>query len=153
MLQRLIEIPLLNQIFAVVLATIIPFIIHALLQSLVNEFIANNTTDKTDFDVAMPPYSFRITAVAALTAIMPTIGLLILFSLIYEKVPGENAFMKGFTFGLLILIIKGELFRKPIMNTLIGNPFWISLLQQLDIWIPNIVLCVILSLFISSANL
>lgn len=102
--------------------------------------------------VVMPPYPFYITAVAFVTRFIPTAALLFIFVILYDRLPGKGPVVKSLTFTLLFLAAEGHLVRFPLMNVLVGNPIWLALLVQVDAWISNLVLCMLLGFGIHFAR-
>lgn len=87
--------------------------------------------------VLMPPYPANITITAIATAVLPGIGMTILYSLVVDRLPGGKWYLKGLCFSVLILFAKGELVRQPLMDLLIGNPIQVVLLQRLEPWLVS----------------
>lgn len=82
---------------------------------------------------------------AALASIESGAGLVVLYVLVRENLPFENAILRGLTVGFLVLAITGRLFRQPIMNHLIGNPLKVVILQDGAVWINWLLMCVVLA--------
>jgi hypothetical protein len=103
-------------------------------------------------DVLQPPYSFWITVMAFMTAVLPVTAWAILFLLVYDRIPFENMVMKGLTFSSLILLLKGDLIRQQIMGYAVGNPLHVVLVQSLDPLLPDLLMGVILAISIRHAR-
>lgn len=82
---------------------------------------------------------------AALTSIESGTGLVLLYILVRENLPFENAILRGLAVGFLVLAITGRLFRQPVMNGLIGNPLKVVLIQDGAVWINWLLMCVIIA--------
>ncbi len=97
-----------------------------------------------------PPYPFAINFWAYVTAILPGIGIVILYYLLNPHLKFKNRIVKGFIFSLLLLLAEGELIRPLVMNILVGNPIKIALIQQLQTLVPSVVMCIIVAMVINS---
>lgn len=102
--------------------------------------------------VIMPPYPFHITAIAFITSFIPTVAVFIIFTVLYGRIPGGGPLTKSLLFWILLLAVKGDLIRFPLMNVLVGNPVWLALLVQVDAWISNLILCLLLGFGIHFAR-
>lgn len=127
-------------------ASAMAFAIHVKYGGFIGRIVSNALAG---MDIAKPPYGFSITFIAAITSLLPTIGLFILFMLVYDRIPGKSPLTKGITFGLLRLLSEGQLIRMPLMNAVIGNPLWAVFLQQSETWIINLIVSVFLAYLIS----
>lgn len=94
---------------------------------------------------AHAPYDALITTVAGVTAILPVVGVLILFLLIKPRLPIRNPVVQGILLAALLLLMEGELIRQPLMNWLVGNPPFVVLLELLKVWIPRFAMCILLA--------
>ncbi len=86
------------------------------------------------------PYPWHIDVLGAATAIVPTLLYYGVLFLVWEKLPWRSWISKGIVFSLVILEIKGELFRNVIMGILAGMPAWYAVVSRLAVWIPNLML-------------
>src|SRR5690349_14871605 len=64
--------------------------------------------------VVREPYPNYVVVIAALTALIPTFGKVLMFMLVRDRLPGRTAVVKGLGFGLLLLMINDALLRLPI---------------------------------------
>jgi hypothetical protein len=136
-------------LIAVIAASAAAFFMHVYLDGALTSKI--ETTMRQN-PVVMPPYPFYITAIAFITSFIPTAAVMIIFSVLYERIPGRGPLSKSFLFWILLLAVKGDLIRFPLMNVLVGNPVWLALLVQVDAWISNLVLCLLLGFGIHFAK-
>lgn len=82
---------------------------------------------------------------AALTSIESGAGLVVLYILVRDNLPFENAILRGLIVGFLVLAVSGRLFRQPVMNRLVGNPLKVVLVQDGAVWINWLLMCVIIA--------
>lgn len=78
-------------------------------------------------------------AVAAITALIPTLGKVLLYSLIQDKLPASGPMARGLIFGLVLLMIDDALLRTPIMMSVVGNPADVLLIQSLEGWVIPVI--------------
>ncbi len=95
--------------------------------------------------IAHPPYSVFINIAAYLTVILSAAGMAIVYYFLAPHFPFNSRVLRGLCLAALVLLVKGELIRVPIMNILVGNPIKIALLQQSQIWISNIAMALMIA--------
>ena len=134
----------LKLVLVVVISTVIGLSTHIYLLKIISPVIAERMQGVV---IQKPPYSVVITTIAYITFVFPAIGTVLVYYFIQDVFPGKSRVVKGVLFGLLILLVKGELLRQPIMNFIVGNPIKITLLQQSQVWLSNLIMCVIIALF------
>lgn len=127
-------------------ATVVAFVIHVKYGNFVYGVVAKSMEG---VEMAQPPYGPMVTAIAGITSVLPILGLFLIFSMLYDKVPCKSPLGKGVFFGLLYLLSEGELIRMPLMNALIGNPFGVVLLQASAAIAPRLIVAIILSFVVS----
>lgn len=103
--------------------------------------------------IKKPPYDMVITTIAYVTFVLPTIGTVLVYYFIQNFLPGKSRILKGILFGILILLVKGELFRQPIMNYMVGNPITITLIQQSQVCLSNLIMCVTVALLTPASRI
>jgi|GEM_PF-1959466 len=86
-------------------------------------------------------YGNLIVTLATITSILPTIGTVIVYFALYNHISNYSLFSKIAVLTVTILLIKGHFIRQFIMNIAVGNPIQIALLQELEVWVPNLILC------------
>lgn len=112
---------------ATVTAGILGFLSHAFLVNLIQPFIMSTMRGA---DVAQPPYPPMIALSAAATALIPVGALTAMYHWLGHNIPARSRVGKGLWLGVLILLLKGELIRQPLMDLLIGNPLMVVALQN-----------------------
>lgn len=85
--------------------------------------------------VLKEPYPPGIVALAAATALIPTLGKVLAFLLLRERLPGTAPWQKGLAFGGLLLLMNDALLRQPLMNLAVGVPVDLTLLQAVEGWL------------------
>ena len=131
-------------ITTIVFSTILAFGAHVLIRGWEDQISASYGHL---FELAKSKDKFSFIAVfsAGVTALLPVaIGYWIL-TVIWHRVPGREWWAKGLIYSGILLILKSELVRAPIMRIVMGLPPWLVGVSQLDVWIPNIILGVILA--------
>lgn len=126
----------------IAVAAIAAFAIHVKYGNFVGGVVSNAMSG---VEIARPPYGLGITTTAALTSLLPTLGVFIIFALIYDKLPSRSPLIKGVLFAVLRMFSEGQMVRMPLMNALVGNPLWVVALQQSEIWATNLLLSFVLA--------
>lgn len=130
-------------VISIVLVTTIGFVLHVYFFYYTQGLIASLMQG---VDVLKPPYGSAINVVAFLTAFIPTAAKVGLYYLIGKHLWFSSKLGKGFVYGLLLSLLRGELIREPVMNYLIGNPIEVIFIQQGQVILTNITLGVLISL-------
>lgn len=136
-------------IWLTILFGVLGFFIHVALGSTVQAVVAENMKGVA---ILKPPYGPLITSIAGLTALIPALFSLVLYMVIRKQIPGKAPLIKGLFFGALILLLKGQLIRQPLMNYLVGNPLWVVVLQQSEIWLANFIPCILAAIIIEKLS-
>ena len=131
-------------IATVIVSTVLAFGSHVAIQgwedkiSSANEqlFEVAKNKDKLGVDVIL---------VAGSTAILPVLASYFVLYAIWGSIPGRKWWQKGLVFSLLLLVIKSNLIREPVMGVLMEVPVWLVIAKQLDVWVPNIILGLVLA--------
>jgi hypothetical protein len=90
-------------------------------------------------------FSFIVVSVAGVTALLPVAFAYWILTVIWHRVPWERWWVKGLIYSGILLILKSELIRAPIMGMFMGVPPWLAGVSQLDVWVPNIIMGLILA--------
>ncbi len=131
-------------IFCVVVATFFALISHIFLMKVAHYFI--NMIDKEIFPKGPPSHGSFITIVAYITALLPTFFIAYIYYQTADLISFTKKISKVCFVAILILGIKGDLFRQPFMNFICSLPIGVkkavlfSLLNHLHIWIANFIL-------------
>ncbi len=128
---------------AVIVASIATLTLHIYLLQVITPIINKIGPALT---LQKPPYPLSTNLAAYITMLVPILVIAIIYRMLGHHLPGNNVFIKGIVLGCLLLLIKGELLRQPLMNVLVGNPVWLALLQQSHVWLSNLVLGLIVVL-------
>jgi len=120
---------------AAIVAAIVALSLHIFLQQWTQPIIAHLMIG---VEVARPPYGPLITTAAYVTAVVPALVAAVLFYYGAHLLPSRSRIAKGLLLGGLIILIKGDLIRQPIMNFLIGNPLPVVALTDLHAVAANL---------------
>ena len=128
----------------IVLTTILAFGAHVLIQGWEDQISASYGHL---FEVAKSKdkFSFIVVFSAGMTALLPVAIAYWILTVMWHRVPGRAWWVKGLIYSGVLLILKSELVRAAIMGIVMGVPPWLVGVSQLDVWIPNIILGVILA--------
>lgn len=118
------------------------FIIAAILAGLVVEFIHTHVGMGGAF------YGTFIDTIAYLTKSEEALGVAVLYYLIGDRLPAQSRFFKGIFLALILLLVKGQLLRQPLMNLLLPNTFTEVFLYQIQVWSSNFAMALIIAFII-----
>jgi hypothetical protein len=85
-----------------------------------------------------------------MTALIPTLGKVLLYVLIQDKLPVSSNTGRGLLFGLLLLVVDDALLRAPIMNVVAGNPFDVMLVQSFEKWVIPLLMGLVIAHIVPS---
>ena len=123
-------------LIATIIAAAIGFTIHVLYgQGLAMDYVQNAAQEGRLNGILRQPYPFWLVTLAAITALIPTLGKAILYLMIQDKLPASSNTGRGLLFGLILLAIDEALLRTPIMSVAVGNPLDIMLVQSIEGWV------------------
>ena len=131
-------------IATVIISTVLAFGSHVAIQgwedkvSKANEQLFDSAKNKDKFGV-------DVILAAGTTALLPVLASYFVLYAMWSSIPGNQWWQKGLVFSLLLLVIKSNLIREPVMGVLMGVPVWMVGAKQLDVWIPNILLGIVLA--------
>lgn len=129
-------------ILSIFLAAAVGLGCHVFLLKLIT-FIINK--QMIGVQILHPPYPVFINIAAYVTMIFPAAGMVIVYYFLAPYFSFDSKILRGLCLAALILLVKGELIRAPIMNILVGNPIKIALLQQSQVWISNTAMALIIT--------
>jgi hypothetical protein len=125
---------------ATIVAAIIGFVIHVLYgQGFAMEYVISAAQKGRLNEVIQQPYPVWIVSMAAITALIPAFGKVLLYMLIQDRIRATSNVVRGLLFGVVLLIIDDALLRMPIMSMVIGNPFDVVFVQSFEGWVIPIV--------------
>lgn len=93
----------------------------------------------------MDKFGINILLAACFTAILPVLASYFVLYFIWNSLPGNTWWKKGLAYCLVLLVLKSHLIREPIMGVIMDVPVWMVVAKQLDVWIPNIILALLLA--------
>ncbi|RQP21158.1 hypothetical protein [Piscinibacter terrae] len=88
--------------------------------------------------IKVPPYGPEVVVPAALTYIEPGLAYLAAYVLVRKATPTSSVFVRALLVAALCLGLEGSIVRMPLMQLVIGNPLWVTLLQHAGIWVPYV---------------
>lgn len=126
-------------------------LLHVVMGTHVEAWVSKTMLERA-IRVQLPPYSMSINILAFMTAILPGIGMAIIFYLIEANLPGKGVFQKGLIFGLICMLMRGTLIRAPLMDLSIGNPFVVVLAQRLEPFATDFCMALVISVIIKKGK-
>jgi hypothetical protein len=140
-------------LLATLVATIIGFTIHVLYgQGLAMEYVQTAAQEGRLNEIIRQPYPTWLITIAAITALIPTFGKVLLYVLIQDRLPATGKTARGLLFGLVLLAIDDALLRIPIMSVVVGNPVDVMLVQSLESWIIPLIMGLVIALILPWCN-
>jgi hypothetical protein len=129
----------------VTVAVILAFVSHVVLQEWGNDYLSQHRAEIESLYIQKPPYGTQMKVFGLLTSFIPLIASFFVLRAIWTKLPFSSWWGKGVFFAALLLMIKSELIRTPIMGLVAGAPIWVIAIGQLDVWVPNLLLGLVLA--------
>ena len=131
---------LLTYLFIAVMASLIAFLIRDvttdLLVSNIQGAINNNTIVR----------SWSTQYIAVITAVEIGTGVVVLYTLLYSKLPTKIPFIKGCVLGLFLLMVQGALIRLPLIHLSQGKSFSAVMIQDGVTWFIWLLMCVFVAI-------
>jgi hypothetical protein len=137
-------------ILAIILATAIALTSHIFLlkwlQPLINQGLAHAHI------IHSKDYGHLIVSFAYITLLIPVAAIAFIYYFAGHLLPVKTRVMKGVLLGIILLLVKSDLIRQPVMNVLVGVPAWVSILQQIQVWVYCLAVTIIIALIIPLKN-
>ena len=96
-------------------------------------------------EMLQEPYPTYVVTIAALTALIPTLGKVLVWLLIRDKLPSLTTFGKAICFTGLMMLIDGDVLRMPVMNLLVGMPLDVSAVYSAEKWVIVPTMCFLIA--------
>lgn len=80
------------------------------------------------------PYPTYVFWTALFTEMLPVLGMVIVYLMLRDRLPGRSTITKGLWYGALLMFCTDSFVRLPLMNALVGNPLDVVLVQALQDW-------------------
>ena len=133
-------------LLATIVAAAAGFAIHVLYgQGLAMEYVQSAAQEGRLNEIIRQPYPAWLVTVAAITALIPTFGKVLLYVLIQDKLPASSNIGRGLLFGLVLLVIDDALLRTSIMSMVVGNPIDVMLVQSLEGWVIPLIMGLVIA--------
>ena len=95
--------------------------------------------------IKLPPYGPEIVVPAALTSLESGVAYLVAYLLVRRATPERSVLSRSLLVAALCLALHGSLLRMPVMQLLIGNPVWVTLVQHAGLWAPVVAACLVVA--------
>lgn len=135
-------------IFCVIIAAFFVLISHIFFMKISHYFI--NLIDPNIFSNKLHDHGAFITFMAYITALLPISIIAYIYYQTAYLIPFKKNIARVFFITILILGVKGELFRQPFMNFICSLPMGLkkavlfSFLNHLHMWIANFILALLI---------
>lgn len=86
--------------------------------------------------IKLPPYGPEIVVPATLTSLESGLAYLAAYLLVRRATPHRSVLVRALIVAALSLALHGSLLRMPVMQLLVGNPVWVTLVQHAGAWTP-----------------
>ena len=93
--------------------------------------------------IRLPPYGPEIVVPATLSSLESGVAFLVAYLLLRRATPHRSVLVRALLVAALSLALYGSLLRMPVMQLLVGNPVWITLVQHAGIWAPVVAACLV----------
>jgi hypothetical protein len=104
------------------------------------------------WSIAHEPYPTPVFVSALATEVFPLLGMVILYLMVQDRLPGRSRIAKGFCFGLLFMFCTDYFVRLPFMNVLVGNPLDVAFIQAAEGWAIYPLVGVVIASVVGAAN-
>ena len=131
---------LLTYLFIALIASLIAFLIR----DVTAEYIVSNIQGAVNNNTIVRSWSTYY--VSILTALEVGIGVVILYALLHTKLPTKIPVIKGSILGILMLMIQGELVRRPLIHLSQGQSLSSVVSQDGVTWFIWLLMCVFVAI-------
>jgi hypothetical protein len=133
-------------LLATAVAAIAGFAFHVLYgRGLAQDYLAAAGESGRLGHMLQEPYPTYVVTIAALTALIPTLGKVIVWLLIRDKLPGVTTAGKAVWFTGLMLLMSDDFLRMPIMNLLVGMPIDVLTVYSAEQWVIVPMMCFLIA--------
>ncbi|MEM7706162.1 MAG: hypothetical protein AAF358_11445 [Pseudomonadota bacterium] len=120
---------------ATLVATAVGFSIHVIYgEGVLQDYIQRAAQAGRLDSLVSEPLPLPIVAIAFVTALIPYAFKVLIYYWAGHLLPGRNPFLKGLSYGILLLGLDHSLIRMPVMNFVVGNPADVVLLMSAEAW-------------------
>lgn len=135
----------LSILIGAIFASVIAVTTHIYLLKWTGAYVAQHAEGTT---ILKAPYPTWILIASYSTFIFQALTMAIVYFFIGRYLPAKTAIGRGIQMGLVILLLKGELIRQPLMNVLVGNTVLIAVVQQSQAWIATLAATIVIAIFV-----
>jgi hypothetical protein len=110
------------------------FFVHKPIADHIDQWVGEHMAGQPD--VKRPPYGLEVVLPATLSSIEYGMAMFVLYGLVRRAAPTLSPLARALCVFLLSLAVGGQLLRFPVMQLVIGNPLWVTLVQHAGGWLP-----------------
>ena len=130
-------------------AGMVGFVTHAVLVDMIQPLIMESLRGA---GTIRPPYPPMVALSAAATALIPVGVLAAMYFWLGHHIPARSRTGRGLWLGVIILLLKGELVRQPVMDLIVGNPLMVVALQNGQAVLANMAAALAIALIMPTKN-
>ena len=127
---------------AAVAASVVGFTVHKAFADLLPAWVSAHMGSA---QIKLPPYGPEIVVPATLTSLESGLAYLAAYLLVRRATPHRSVLIRALLVAALSLALRGSLLRMPVMQLLVGNPVWVTLVQHAGVWAPIVAASLVVS--------
>ena len=122
------------------------FAIHVLYgRGIAQDYMAAAAESGRLSNILQEPYPTYVVTIALLTALFPTLGKVIVWLLVRDKLPGMTTAGKAAWFTGLMMLMGDDFLRMPVMNLLVGMPLDVWAIYSAEKWVIVPMMCFLIA--------
>jgi RimJ/RimL family protein N-acetyltransferase len=86
--------------------------------------------------IKMPPYGPEVVVPATLSSLESGVAFVVAYALLRRATPTLGVLVRALLLAGLCLGMQGAMLRMPLMQLVVGNPVWVTVVQHAAIWLP-----------------
>lgn len=134
---------------ATLVAAAIGFSIHVYYgQGLAMGYVQAAAADGRLGPITQPAWPDWRSLLAVLTALLPTLGKVLLFLIVREALPALGKVALGLSFGFILLMVDSNFLSQPVMKLAVGNPADVVLVQSVEGWVVPLLMGLAMAFFL-----
>jgi len=123
-------------------ASAVGFAIHKLFADWLPSWLAERMAG---VEIKRAPYGPEVVVPAAISYLEYGVAFLVAYMLIRRATPQLSTLLRALLLAALCLSLQGAVLRWPIMQLVIGNPLWVTVVQHASIWLPYVAASLVLA--------